>query len=142
MRTRVTSFDEVPERGSFLFTVLEPDGREEEVILVRCADEEDEGVRAWKNYCLHEPDQRLDRGVGTGAAMRDGEIICPRHGSMYDACSGHCDDGEAAGTDLVAVDVELEDGDVYLTDDALRFKHQGSIDEDDDLPGSTSHLSF
>jgi nitrite reductase/ring-hydroxylating ferredoxin subunit len=204
VRTRLTSVDELPERGSYLFTVVEPDGSQAEVFLVRCetddaadADDEDDAgdvgdrtddgradggqvedggveaadgeragddvtpgpgvaagddeelprdqdgssVRAWRNFCLHETDQRLDRGVGDGVAMRDGEIICPRHGSAYDACSGHCDEGKAAGTDLIPVDVEIEDGEVYLTDDDLRFDHEGGI-EDGDGPGSTSHINF
>lgn len=154
VRTRLTSVDEVPERGSYLFTVVEPDGSDEEVFLVRCADDEageagdridgedGVGVRAWKNFCLHETDQRLDRGIGNGVAIRDGEIICPRHGSAYDACSGHCDEGKAAGTDLLPVDVEVENGDVYLTDDELQFKHEGPIEDEDDGPDSTSHINF
>ena len=133
--TRITTVEEVPENGSFLFTVREPDGREEEVILVRLAD----GIAAWKNFCQHETDQRLDRG--RGAAMRDGEIICPKHGSMFDAATGYCDNGKAAGSTLVEVDVAVRHGDVYLTDDDLTFAHEGGI-EDDGTPGSSSHLTF
>jgi nitrite reductase/ring-hydroxylating ferredoxin subunit len=164
--------------GSYLFTVTEPSGREEEVILVRhgpAAEAGDDGtetadgteahegtetddgrdteagddgtetdgpsVSAWKNFCMHEPDQRLDRGVGTGAAMRDGQIICPRHGSMFDAATGYCDNGEAAGQTLVEVDVTVRDGVVYLTDEGLSYSHAGGVD-DDGLPDSTSHVSF
>ncbi|WP_232688746.1 Rieske (2Fe-2S) protein [Halobacterium zhouii] len=136
--TELVAVADVPEQGSWLFTAREWNGKEEEVILVRLAD----GVVAWKNFCLHEPDQRLDRGMG--AAIREDEIICPRHGSMYDACTGHCDNGEAAGTDLVDVDIAVEDGVVYLTDDELEFAHEGGIqdDDDDDMPGSSSHLQF
>lgn len=46
---------------------------------------------------MHEPDQRLDREIGTGAAMREGQLICPRHGSMFDAETGYCDNGDAKG---------------------------------------------
>lgn len=102
----------------------------------------DDGIAAWKNFCMHEPDQRLDRGVGNGAAMRDGEIICPRHGSMFDAATGYCDNGEARGQTLVEVDVAVRHGTVYLTDDALEFAHVGGIDDDDGLPDSTSHIGF
>ncbi|MFB6177474.1 MAG: Rieske (2Fe-2S) protein, partial [Halobaculum sp.] len=93
--TAITDVADLPERGTFLFTVTEPGGYEEEVILAR-VDDSDEGptaddspnresdgeattdesgdgtgtdesadtpaVVAWKNYCTHEPDQRLDRG--------------------------------------------------------------------------------
>lgn len=135
---QVTTGDEIPEQGSFLFTVEEPGGRPEEVILVHGTD----GVAAWKNFCMHEPDQRLDRGVGTGAAIRDGEIICPRHGSMFHAATGRCDNGPAAGQTLVEVDVTVRHGTVFLTDDSLTFRHEGGIEDDDGSPGSTSHISF
>ncbi|MUV87559.1 Rieske 2Fe-2S domain-containing protein [Natronomonas sp. CBA1123] len=135
MATLLTAVDDVPENGSYLFTVEEADGGREEVILVRLAD----GVSAWKNFCQHETDQRLDRG--RGAAMREGQIICPKHGSMFDAETGYCDTGKAAGSTLVEVDVSVRHGQVYLTDDEVSFSHEGGID-DDGAPSSTSHLSF
>lgn len=133
---RITTTDEVPEQGSFLFTVTEADGREEEVILIR--DSEDE-IAGWKNFCQHEIDQRLDRG--NGAATRDGGIICPKHGSIFDGSTGYCDNGKAAGSTLAEVDIAVNRGDVYLTDDDLTFEHLGGI-SDDDMPGSSSHLGF
>jgi nitrite reductase/ring-hydroxylating ferredoxin subunit len=135
MTTLLTDVDDVPENGSYLFTVEEADGGLEEVILVRLAD----GISAWKNFCQHETDQRLDRG--RGAAMRNGQIICPKHGSMFDAETGYCDNGKAAGSTLVEVDVSVQHGQVYLTDDEVSFSHEGGID-DDGAPSSTSHLSF
>jgi nitrite reductase/ring-hydroxylating ferredoxin subunit len=152
--TELVAVSEIPENGSYLFTVSEPSGLEEEVLVARTdagmlSDDEDEGetdstptVKAWKNFCMHEPDQRLDRGGDTGSAMRDGQVICPRHGSMFDLESGYCDNGDAAGQTLVEVDVTVEDGVVYLTDEALTFEHEGSMDDDDDMPSSTSHLSL
>ncbi|WP_267643814.1 Rieske (2Fe-2S) protein [Haloarchaeobius amylolyticus] len=134
--TRLTSVDEIPENGSYLFTVRESHGSKEEVILVKQPD----CVEAWKNFCQHETDQRLDRGMGV--AMREGEIICPKHGSMFDACSGDCDNGKAEGLSLVPVDISVNRGVVYLTDDACEFLHEGGIDADDDMPGSSSHLQF
>ncbi|WP_435320441.1 Rieske (2Fe-2S) protein [Haloarchaeobius sp. TZWSO28] len=135
--TRLTTVDEIPENGSYLFTVRESHGTEEEVILVRQPD----CIEAWKNFCQHETDQRLDRGMG--AAMRDGEIICPKHGSMFDACSGDCDNGKAEGLSLVPVDISVNRGVVYLTDDDCEYLHDGGIDDGDDgMPGSSSHLQF
>ena len=142
VRTRVADVSDVPEVGSYLFTVRERDGSEEEVILVRCEDE-DGPVQAWKNFCQHETDQRLDRGIGNGAVMRDGGVVCPKHGSVFDSCSGYCDNGKAAGSTLVEVDVEVEDGTVYLADDDLTYRHDAGIeDDDDDMPSSSSHLTF
>ncbi len=138
---RLTTVDELPENDSFLFTIREHDGSKEEVILVNGGD----CISAWRNFCQHETDQRLDRGFG--AAMRDGEIVCPKHGSMFDACSGHCDNGKAKGSTLLSVDVTVEDGAIYLTDRTCEFSHAGGIedddsDEDDDMPSSSSHLTF
>ncbi|MFC7212791.1 Rieske (2Fe-2S) protein [Saliphagus sp. GCM10025334] len=147
-RTELTTVETVHESRSWLFTVRDRYGEAEEAILVPCED----GVEGWINRCMHEP-QRLD--VGRGVAMRDEEIICPRHGSMYDACSGACDNGEAAGTRLVGVDVTVEDGRVYLTDSIYHFDHEGGLETDrdadedgarddggDEGPSSTSHISF
>ncbi|WP_254538581.1 Rieske (2Fe-2S) protein [Halomarina litorea] len=163
--TRLTAVEGVPENRSYRFTVREADGSEEVVILVTRTDplcdpegEDPRPVAAWRNYCQYETDQRLDRGFG--AVVRDvletlvksreptrtkgsggGEIVCPKHGSMLDACSGHCDNGKAAGSTLVGVNVAVEDGVVYLPDRTVEFLHEGGI-EDDDGPSSTSHLSL
>ncbi|WP_313696168.1 Rieske (2Fe-2S) protein [Halorarum halobium] len=139
-RTELTTVEAVREGRSWLFTATDAHGTDDEVILVPCED----GVEAWVNRCTHEA-QRLDRGMGV--AMRDGELICPKHGSTFDSCSGHCDNGDAAHTTLVGVDVSVEDGTVYLTDDGYAFVHEGGIEDDDgwgddDGPSSTSHLSF
>ena len=133
---RITDVDEVPEVGSYLFTAEDAFTNEREVILVRC--DEDPGVRAWINNCTHE-NQRLDRG--TGAAMRDGEIICPKHGSMFDVCDGECHNGEAAGTTLPSVEIAVAGGEVFLIDNSYTYLHEGGTD-DDEGPSSTSHLSF
>ncbi|WP_135805393.1 Rieske (2Fe-2S) protein [Halorussus marinus] len=139
-RTRLTSVETVHEEGSWLFTARDRYGEPEEVVVVPCED----GVEAWLNRCTHEA-QRLDRG--TGAPIRDGQIICPRHGSMFDACSGYCDNGDAADTTLVSVELAVEGGDVYLADRGYEFDHEGAIEDGagtdgDDEPDSTSHIGF
>jgi nitrite reductase/ring-hydroxylating ferredoxin subunit len=135
VRTRLTDVETVRDAGSWLFTALDARGEETEVLLLPC----EESVRAWVNRCMHES-QRLD--AGRGAAVRDGEVVCPRHGSTYDACSGDCDNGEAAGTTLVPVSVAVEGGTVYLDDGDYRFLRAGGADDGDDGPSSTSHLSL
>ncbi|KTG11509.1 (2Fe-2S)-binding protein [Haloprofundus marisrubri] len=134
--TRIASVEDVPEVGSYLFTAEDAFTNEREVILVRC--ETEPGIEAWINNCTHE-NQRLDRG--SGAAMRDGEIICPKHGSMFDSCSGECDNGEAAGTTLPGVEIAVEDDGVFLSDDNYTFLRVGGV-EDDGGPDSTSHIGF
>jgi nitrite reductase/ring-hydroxylating ferredoxin subunit len=133
--TLVAATDDVPPDGSYLFTVREPDGSLEEAILVSLSD----GVAAWKNFCQHETDQRLDRG--RGAARRDDRLICPKHGSAFDVATGDCDNGPASGSTLAAVDVAVRHGQVYLTDEDLEYVRDGGLDDDGD-PSSTSHLRF
>jgi len=141
MRHRITSVDDVGDDG-YLFTVLDGRGEETEVFLLPCDDDEQPPVRAWVNNCTHEQ-QRLYREE-IGAVTRDGGIVCPKHGSIFDSCSGYCDSGEAAETTLLSVEIEVEDGQVYLTDDDARFLRDGPSDDDDDddMPGSTSHLQL
>ncbi|WP_336037549.1 Rieske (2Fe-2S) protein [Halobacterium yunchengense] len=141
-RYRLTSVETVREEGSWAFTVRDEHGGDEEVLLVPCEDDADDAVTAWVNRCTHEA-QRLYR-EGVGAVVRNGEVVCPKHGSMFDACSGYCDNGEAADTTLVDVDVTVEDGQVYLTDDDATFLYEGLASDDDggDGPSSTSHLQF
>ncbi|ELY96738.1 Rieske (2Fe-2S) iron-sulfur domain-containing protein [Natrialba chahannaoensis JCM 10990] len=136
----LTTIETVHEKRSWLFTVQDQYGEKEEVILVPC----DDGVEAWINRCTHES-QRFD--TGRGAPIRDGQLICPRHGSMFDSCSGYCDNGDAAETTLPAVNITVNgnDGSIYLTDDEMTFVHEGGIDEDEDEdegPDSTSHISL
>jgi nitrite reductase/ring-hydroxylating ferredoxin subunit len=132
-RARLASVETGADEGSWLCTVQDEYGVEEEIVLVPC----DGSVEAWLNRCTHEA-QRLD--TGRGAAIRDGEIICPKHGSMFDICTGYCDNGEAADTTLVSIELEVEDGVAYLVDDDYEYVHDGGID--DGGPSSTSHIGF
>jgi len=141
-RYRLTSVDTVTEEGSWAFTVRDEHGDTASYFLVPCGDDDRPPVRAWVNRCTHEA-QRLYR-EGVGAVTRGGEVVCPKHGSLFDTCSGHCDNGDAADTTLPSVDVAVEDGQVYLVDDDVRYLYDGlpNDDGDDDGPSSTSHLQF
>ena len=163
MPTRLTTIEAVHEAGSYLITATDPRGEATEITVVPCeetavgedgnggkggdaevgddADGGDVGVAAWVNSCTHEA-QRLDRGGDVGAVTRDGQLVCPKHGSLFDTCDGSCDNGPAAGSSLVAVDVAVNRGDVYLTDGDYDFEHEGGVDEGDGVPDSTSHLRF
>jgi nitrite reductase/ring-hydroxylating ferredoxin subunit len=137
----LTTVETVHEDGSVLVTAEDPRGDLEEVVIVACETDESADVRAWVNTCTHEY-QRLDRGGDVGAVLREGDIVCPKHGSLFDTCDGSCANGPAAGSPLVGVDVSVTHGDVYLTDDDYAFRHHGGIDDGDDGPDSTSHLRF
>lgn len=140
-RHRLTSVDTVEDEGAWLFTVRDDHGINQEVILVPCEDDDRE-LNAFINNCTHEK-QRLYR-EDIGVVMRDGGIICPKHGSIFDSCSGECDNGPAADTTLPDVDITVEEEQVYLTDESVDFLWAGgNTDEDeDDGPSSTSHLRF
>jgi nitrite reductase/ring-hydroxylating ferredoxin subunit len=140
-RYRLTSVDTVEEDGAWLFTVENVRGNKQEIFLTPCEDGDDP-IKAWVNNCTHE-DQALYR-EGVGAVTRDGGIVCPKHGSIFDSCSGDCGNGPARDSTLQGVDVTVDDGQVYLTDTDADFLWEGgtSDDDDDDMPNSTSHLSL
>lgn len=131
---RIASLDEVPEDGTLLFTVR--DGFDtDEVILVRLAD----GVAAYRNYCQHWTDVRLDKG--SGALVRDGEIVCQKHGATFESDTGYCDFGPCEGATLDVVEVTVEDGAVYLADDDYEFEHLGPSGDYDLSAGSRIDFS-
>lgn len=131
---RITSVDAVPADTTYLFTVRDDDN-EREAVLVRT----DDGVRGWLNYCRHLLDVRLDKG--SGAPMRDGELVCANHGAYFEADTGYCTFGPCEGATLEAIGVAVDDGDVYLTDPAYAFVGDGPID-DDEGPSNTSNVEF
>jgi nitrite reductase/ring-hydroxylating ferredoxin subunit len=115
---RIADIEEVPEDSTLLFTVREGFD-EKEAVLVRLNGE----VAAWRNFCPHWTDVRLDKG--SGAEFRDGELICTRHGATFEPESGHCTYGPCEGSYLEEVDIEVRDGGVYLDEDDYEFDHVG-----------------
>jgi nitrite reductase/ring-hydroxylating ferredoxin subunit len=134
---RVASLDEVPTEGTFLFTVRGDDGLEE-VLLVRLNGE----VAAYKNYCQHWTDVRLDKG--SGALVRDGEIVCQKHAATFETDSGYCNFGPCEGSYLDTVDVAVVDGEVLLTDDDYVFERVGPSGEESETgpKSSGSRIDF
>lgn len=92
------------------------------------------------NRCTHE-NQRLYR-EGIGAVISDGGIVCPKRGSVFDSCSGFCDNGDAADSTLLSVDIQAEGGRVYLTDKDVTYLRNGPTDDDNGVPQSASRLRF
>ncbi len=118
----VVSLDDVPANGTLLVTLRNGDGLEE-VILTRL----DDGVAAYKNYCQHWTDVRLDKG--SGALVRNDEIVCQKHAATFETDSGYCNFGPCEGAYLATVDVEVDDGEVFVTEDGYTFEHVGeSVD--------------
>lgn len=133
---RITSIEDVPADTTFLFTVRAVDTDDEHEAILTCIDGE---ITGWLNYCRHFTHIRLDKG--SGAVMRDGEIVCTNHGAMFEAATGLCTFGPCSGAYLESIDVATEDGDVYLTDPAYTFVDVGPADDEFDL-SSSSNIEF
>ncbi|MUW14594.1 Rieske 2Fe-2S domain-containing protein [Halorubrum sp. CBA1125] len=103
---------------------------EVEAILTRAASE----VTAFRNYCPHWTDVRLDRD--DGAFVRDGEVFCQKHGATFEAEAGYCTFGPCEGAVLEPIDVAVADDAVFLADDAYDFVRHGPARRDAEASGS------
>ncbi|MDS0298011.1 Rieske 2Fe-2S domain-containing protein [Halogeometricum sp. S1BR25-6] len=127
---RIIAADDVPSDGTVLFTVRA--GTEtSEAILTRLGNGT---VVAFENSCPHWTDVRLDKG--SGAYVRNGELVCQKHGATFQRDSGYCDFGPCEGAVLSTFDVTVADGEVYLTDDEFSFEHLGESGDHDLSTGS------
>ncbi|SDF13988.1 Rieske (2Fe-2S) protein [Halorientalis regularis] len=162
--SRIAAVDDVPTDSTFLFRVRNRETDEEkEAIIVRVTadgDGEDdrresregairedgrEDPRAdelacWLNYCQHFTHIKLDKG--SGASMRDGEVICANHGAYFETDSGRCTHGPCEGAYLQAVEIAVADGAVYLTDEDYAFVGVGPGEQDDLDLSSKSNYEF
>jgi nitrite reductase/ring-hydroxylating ferredoxin subunit len=136
-RRAVAPVEDVPEGTTYLFRVRETASEEErEVILVR----NDDGVHAWLNYCQHYTHIKIDKG--SGAEMRGDELICENHGAYFESETGFCNFGPCEGAYLNEVEITVEGGTVYLSDDAYEFVGEGPIEDGNDDLGSKSNYKF
>ena len=148
---RIASVEEVPDDGTLLVTLRPVDENavdesegdvgesedghpEAEAILTRAAGE----VAAFRNYCQHWTDVRLDKD--DGAFVRNGEVFCQKHGATFEADSGSCNFGPCEGAVLEGVDVAVADDAVFLDDDAYEFVRLGPASREGD--GSGSRIDF
>ncbi len=130
----IVTLADVPDESTHLFRV--DDGEDErEAILVR----DGEGVTCWLNYCQHLTHIKLDKG--SGATMRDGELVCENHGAYFDTGSGLCTFGPCEGAVLTELEVEIREEAVYLTDEDYTYLGDGPLETDDDL-ASSSNVEF
>ena len=148
---RITALEDVPTDSTVLFRVTDgsededEDADEREAILVATANGDGEGddgetdadrISCWLNYCQHLTHIKIDKG--SGAPMRNGELVCANHGAYFDADSGECTYGPCEGAYLTDLEVTVADGDVYLTDDDYEYVGEGPIDDGDDLTSSSN----
>jgi len=135
--SRIAAVEDVPEETTFLFRVEPADSEDpKEAILVR----NDGDIMGWLNYCQHFTHIKLDKG--SGAEMRDGEVICTNHGAYFEADSGQCTFGPCEGAFLTELELDVADGAIYLTDDEYRFVGTGAIETDAADLGSKSNYEF
>ena len=146
---RIADLSEVATDDTLLFRLspLEDDGRpgddadEREAILLRLADETGDptdDVACWLNVCQHMTHIPLDKG--SGAPVRDGEVLCANHGAMFDIDTGECTYGPCEGAFLTEVGVTVADGGVYLDDDGYTFAGLGPVEDDDGDLSSESNV--
>lgn len=95
---------------------------------------DDGTIVAYTNYCPHWRDVRLDKG--SGATVRDGELVCGKHGATFEKATGNCDFGPCEGAVLDTFEVRVDDGVVYLTDDEWDSAERGLSEERDLSSGS------
>jgi nitrite reductase/ring-hydroxylating ferredoxin subunit len=130
----VAAADAVPADGTLLFTAREGFDLVE-VVLCRVESEDgDADVAAYRNHCQHWTDVRLD--TGDGAPVRDGSLLCARHGATFRIDDGRCTHGPCEGAVLDTDDEAVADGTVYLTDDDLSFERLGPSGDRDLSTGS------
>ncbi|PSP71763.1 (2Fe-2S)-binding protein [Halobacteriales archaeon QH_6_68_27] len=116
---RIADLAEVPTDDTLLFRVRSvgederpgDEADEREAILLRLADDAGDptdDVVGWLNVCQHMTHIPLDKG--SGAPVRDGEVVCANHGAMFDAASGECTYGPCEGAFLAEVGVTVDEG--------------------------------
>ncbi|WP_311173028.1 Rieske (2Fe-2S) protein [Halobellus ordinarius] len=127
---RIVAAEEVTADGTVVFTAK--GGFETtEGILTRL---DDGSIVAYTNYCPHWRDVRLDKG--SSALVRNGEIVCGKHGASFAKDSGTCDFGPCEGAVLDTFEVTVVDGGVYLTDEEWDSAETGLSEELDLSSGS------
>lgn len=132
---RIAAVEEVPTDSTLLVT-LRNVTEEVEAILTRF----DDGVVAFRNYCQHWTDVKLDKGPG--AAVREDQLVCRKHGATFGKASGTCDFGPCEGSSLETIDVTVRDGDVYLTDADYELVKRGGSEPDGSDLSTGSRIGF
>jgi len=136
---RICAVGDVPDDTTFLFRVRaadDNDAEEREAILVRT----DDGIQGWLNYCMHLTHIKLDKG--SGAPMRNGEVICQNHGAYFEADTGYCNYGPCEGAVLDDLDITVDGDHVFLSDDEFDYVGQGEIETDPADRSSSSNVEF
>jgi nitrite reductase/ring-hydroxylating ferredoxin subunit len=136
--SRIADVEAVPADTTLLFRVRDLD--DDEVMEAILVELDDGTVTGWFNHCQHFTHIMLDKG--SGAPMRNGELVCANHGAMFEADSGECTYGPCEGAMLDPIDVTVEDGGIYLSDPEFEFVDTGGIETADHDLTSRSNIEF
>jgi nitrite reductase/ring-hydroxylating ferredoxin subunit len=71
-------------------------------------------VFAYQNYCVH-VGHPLNWAPDSFLTKDRSAIICASHGAVYEIDSGLCVAGPCKGKQLRRVDVDVRDGEIYVT---------------------------
>lgn len=133
----ITDVQSIPEDSTQVFVVYDRKIESKaEAILLRLAD----GPTAWLNYCQHFTHIKLDKG--SGAEMRNEEIVCTNHGAYFESDTGYCNHGPCEGAYLTEVPVVVNDGVVCVDSDRFVFRRLGAIEADEADLTSKSNRKF
>lgn len=75
-----------------------------------------DSVSAWLNTCPHQA-RSLNFAADEFLFTKQGRLVCPHHGAVFDTASGECLEGPCKGASLSPVPVEITDGVVWLRED-------------------------
>jgi len=70
-------------------------------------------LTAWQNACPHQG-RALNWAPDKFLFSEEGLLVCCHHGATFDLANGRCSDGPCKGAQLKAVEVVVNDGEVFL----------------------------
>ena len=71
---------------------------------------------AYENLCKHLP-LTLDYADNRFFTADGAHLMCRSHGAIYDPANGRCVDGPCNGASLTPIEIEIQDGYVWLTEE-------------------------
>jgi nitrite reductase/ring-hydroxylating ferredoxin subunit len=98
---------DIPDGDAIAAHVPAPEGVDELIVL-----RQGERAFVYHNECPHQG-RHLDYAPGR-FLVREGRLICAAHGATFAVDSGECIAGPCRGSRLIAVPVQIVDGDVVL----------------------------
>lgn len=88
-----------------------PDGKKAWIVLFLCKGD----IVAYHNACPHQG-RALNWAPDRFMIADPDQLVCPHHGATFNLRDGLCVSGPCAGASLEPVSIQLNDGDVILTE--------------------------